>query len=42
VGRLTNLIDIAYTIGMLDQELPVIFSSFVHLRKYENKNTPFW
>jgi len=37
--RLTNLIDVAYTIGNFDQELPisVIFSAFTHLRKYEKK-----
>jgi len=39
VRRLTNLIDVAYTIGNFDQELPisVIFSAFAHLRKYEKK-----
>jgi len=38
VERLTNLIDVAYTIGNFDQKLPtVIFLTFVHLCKYEKK-----
>jgi len=41
--RLTNLIDVAYTMGNFNQKLPIslIFSAFAHLRKYEKKNTPF-
>jgi len=43
VERLTNLIDVVYTIGNFDQELPisVIFSTFAYLRKYEKKYTIF-
>jgi len=43
VRRLTNLIDVAYTIDNLDQELTIsiIFSTFTHLRKYEKKKNYF-
>jgi len=39
--RLTNLIDVAYTINNFDQKLSisVIFSAFAHLRKYKKKYT---